>query len=391
MCIEWGDFAMTQIIFFKKLIPAIAFSALAMGACAKKAIPAESEVAWLASSTLSSTAVNQALKARVAFKVNLKTNRATLYKNGVAVDQWNIASADVSGAFHNGETQYTPTGIYAVDDLQMCPAWYPRNPVNPATGRVVRSEAERASVFANNPSVYGPCGARNPLGRYVFWFNGAYGLHGNSNESILELPSAAQRRVSGGCIRNPNAKIRTVFNSVLDSFDTLTGFKGNVAAMESRALNARWTLTKSVASLDMRVVVGNWPVDPALNSQIEGTPVAAPAVKPEVTAKPADSSSPLEIAPAPTPNPVAVSPSNEVVAPPAMNPNKQLCNIGLVESSNNIAPVYLNVPNPTSAVASFYRMGWPVTVWADVPGTNFVKVNRGFLDKKYLINCSPAS
>lgn len=180
---------MTQIIFFKKLIPAIALSAFAMGACAKKAIPAESEVAWLASSSLSSTAVNQALKTRVAFKVNLKTNRTTLYKNGVAVDQWNIASADVSGAYHGGESQNTPTGIYAVDDLQMCPAWYPRNPVNPATGYVVRSEAERASVFANNPSVYGPCGARNPLGRYVFWFNGAYGLHGNSNESILELPS----------------------------------------------------------------------------------------------------------------------------------------------------------------------------------------------------------
>ncbi|MBM3383301.1 MAG: hypothetical protein FJY29_12825 [Betaproteobacteria bacterium] len=366
---------------FQKVLPITAAALVAVAGCAKKSEPVDSEVAWLASSSLSSAEVNKALRSRIAFRVNLKTNRATLYKNGVAVDQWNIASADVSGAYHNGETQFTPTGIYAVDDLQMCPAWYPRKPINPATGREVRSEAERAAVFANNPSIYGPCGARNPLGRYVLWFHGAYGLHGNSNESILELPTANERRVSGGCIRNPNSKIKEVFSGILNTFGELSSFRGSVASMEARPMNQRWTLTKSVASLNMRVVVGNWPNDPALNSTVDGP--AAPVVtpKPEVTKQPERAPAPVATA---TPT---VPPVPESV--PALKPNKQSCYIGSVDQESNIAPVYSSVPSPTATVSSFYRNGWPVTVWAEVEGTNFVKVNRGYLDKKYLTRCAP--
>lgn len=379
---------MTIRTTFSKTIPVLALATAAAVGCVKKADSVDSEVAWMATSGLSSMEVNRALSARVAFKVNLATNRATLYKAGVAVDQWNIATADVTGEYHNGRPQVTPQGIYAVDDLQMCPAWYPRNPVNPATGRVVQSESERASVFANNPSIYGPCGARNPLGRYVLWFHGAYGLHGNSAEEILELPNANDRRVSGGCIRNPNVKIREVFHSILGTFESLSGFSSSVAAMENRALNSRWTLTKSVASLDMRVVVGRWSTDPALRSTVSSAAVHVPSEKPKLESAAAENEViPLATRPAQqkTPEPAAAP------APaPVLNPNKQFCNIGTVESESNIAPVYLNLPNPTSSVASFYRMGWPVTVWADAVGTEFVKVNRGFLNKKYLTNCSPA-
>lgn len=361
---------------------------LASFGCVKKSNPtdSDSEVAWLASSSLSTASVNKALSSKIAFKVNLTTNRVTLYKDGVAVDQWNIASADTSGAYHNGEVQYTPTGIYAVDDIQMCPAWYPRNPVNPATGRVVRSEAERASVFANNPSVFGACGARNPLGRYVLWFNGAYGLHGNSNESILELPTANDRRVSGGCIRNPNQKIQQVVHTILDTFSPLQSFADQVTAMESRAMSSRWTITKNVSGLDMRVVVGRWSADPQLNSSVDNPPVPVRTAAPGVVSRPVERvpTQPNSPSAPVVQNPVEVQPAPEVT------PNKQFCNIGLVDSETNIAPVYLRIPSATATVSSFYRMGWPVTVWGDVAGTDFVKVGRGFLDKKYLTNCSPA-
>ncbi|MEY4064749.1 MAG: L,D-transpeptidase catalytic domain [Pseudomonadota bacterium] len=377
---------MTFTSAFRKTLPVIALASVSAAGCVKKTDNVDSQVAWTASSGLSSTEVNRALNARVAFKVNLSTNRATLYKNGVAVDQWNIATADVSGEYHNGLPQVTPQGIYAVDDMQMCPAWYPRNPVNPATGRVVQSESERASVFANNPSLYGPCGARNPLGKYVLWFQGAYGLHGNAAEEILELPDANDRRVSGGCIRNPNNKIRDVFHNILDSFESLSGFSGSVAAMESRDLNNRWTITQSVASLDMRVVVGRWATDPALRSSVDAPAVATPSAQPSSPNKNSSAGQ----------NAVALSPVQKempepvATAAPVLNANKQFCNIGSVDQESNIAPVYLNVPSPTANVASFYRMGWPVTVWADVAGTSYVKVNRGFIDKKYLTNCSPA-
>jgi hypothetical protein len=370
----------------KKFLPVTVSALLAVAACAKKTETLDSDVAWLASSSLSTADVNKALSARIAFRVNLKTNRATLYKNGVAVDQWNIATADVSGAYHNGQIQYTPTGIYAVDDLQMCPAWYPRKPINPATGREVRSEAERAAVFANNPSIYGPCGSRNPLGRYVLWFQGAYGLHGNANESILELPSASERRVSGGCIRNPNAKIKEVFGSILNTFEELSSFRGSVAAMESRPMSQRSTLTKSVSALNMRVVVGNWPSDPALNSSLEIAPAPVSTAKPDATKQPQLPPAPAVTA-APTAVPTLPPPS---VQPPVLSNNKQSCYIGSVDQESSIAPVYLSIPNPTAQISSFYRLGWPVTVWGDVEGGQFVKVNRGFLDKKYLARCAPA-
>jgi hypothetical protein len=149
-------------------------------------------------------------------------------------------------------------------------------------------------------------------------------------------------------------------------------------------MNQRWTLTKSVASLNMRVVVGNWSSDPTLNSTLEAAPAPAPTAKPEVTTQPVRTPAPVATA-APT-----ALPTVPPAPPPVSVGNKQSCYIGVVEQESNIAPVYMSIPNPTAPVSSFYRMGWPVTVWGDVEGSDFVRVNRGYLNKKYLTRCAPA-
>lgn len=375
----------------------VASAVLLSVSCAKKSSDQDAQLQWFTSGSSDPVRVNDALQSTIAFQVNLTTNRITLYKKGVALDQWNIASGDTSGAFHRGISQYTPTGIFNVEDIQMCPGWYPRSPINPATGRIVQSEAERAAVFARNPTLYGACGANNPLGRYALWFNGAYGLHGNSNESILELPTAAQRRVSGGCVRNPNGKIKQVFHTVLESFESLTAFSGSVAALEAKGTQARTTLTKSVSSLDMRVVVGYWSQDPQVAPEARGGDVVEiqPIDKPDVVTQPVAPDQKNQPTPAPSPS-VTPTPT-PTAAPAAPQPvetelvaGKQYCSIGSVDSESNVAPVYASVPNPTARVSSFYRLGWPATVYGEIKGTSFVKVNRGYLDKKYLVRCSSA-
>ncbi|NBX15912.1 MAG: hypothetical protein EBR09_00950 [Proteobacteria bacterium] len=359
---------------------------LSLTACSKSS-EFDSDVMFAVSGS-STSEIESALRSKIAFRLNLKTNRATMYKDGAAVDQWNIATADVSGQWHDGVPHYTPTGVFNVEDIQMCPQWYPREPVNPATGRKVTSEQERQQVFARNPQIYGACGSRNPLGKYVLWFNGAYGMHGNSAEEILEFANPNDRRVSGGCVRNPNAKIHSVFHSVLGTFSDLSSFADQVRSMESRSASDRWTLTKGTSYLNMRVVVGNWSADPAVGSTV-GTPTAPAAVT----------------APNPTDNVVPPTPAPAATAAPAPAENPQQeprsntessegsgrlsCLIHLVDSDSGIAPVYMSVPEAGVApkVSAFYRMGWPVTVFGKVDGTGFYKVSRGVLDSKYVTRC----
>lgn len=377
---------------FKAGLSILSLSAMvSMAACVKKSEGVDSEVMWAVSGS-SSAEIEKALQSKIAFRLNLKTNRATMYKDGVAVDQWNIASADVTGQWHDGRPQYTPTGVFNVEDLQMCPAWYPRNPINPATGRVVASEQERMRVFAENPQVYGACGSRNPLGKYVLWFNGAYGMHGNSAEEILEFDNPEDRRVSGGCIRNPNAKIKSVFHTVLDTFGELSNFSGQVTSMESRSMNSRYTITKGVSNLNMRVVVGNWGADPSIGSRI-ARPAQPPAPVPVVTQKPADPIQTPVATPEPTKAPVPQPAPLELTNPkpnPTTISGKMSCRIISVESASGIAPVYMNVPvaGGENRVSTFYRLGWPVTVFEKVEGTSFYKVSRGYLDQKYVSDCS---
>ena len=188
-------------------------------ACQGNPSEQNAETQWLQSSNLDDVSVQKALSSKLALQINLKSNRVTLYKSGKAVDQWNIASADVSGEFHDKIAQSTPTGIFAVEDMQACPEWLPRSPKDPATGKVATNEAERREIFKKNPDLFGPCGAKNPLGKYVIWFHGEYGVHGNAAEWILELANPDERRVSGGCIRNPNAKIKDVFHFLTNIVD----------------------------------------------------------------------------------------------------------------------------------------------------------------------------
>jgi hypothetical protein len=328
-------------------------------ACGRKEAE-DSSVQWLASPGVSATEVDAALKAKLAVRLNLKTNRATLYKEGVAIQGWNIASADVTGIYHGGKAKVTPVGIYGIEDLEHCPVWRPVDPVNPATGKVAQSEAERWQVFNSRPDIYGPCGASNPLGKYVFWFHGPYGMHGNSAEEILQLRDPEERRVSGGCVRNPNAKIREIFHLALDTFsDELSSYKQSVLAMESQPPVARKTLTFGARNLNMRVVVGNWSSDPNVGSG-SGLPPAPPVAQPEPT-------------PVPIPEPVG----------PAM-----LCKAVVADPKSGVAPVHIRLPATPENISAFYRLNDPVRVLGLIPGTTFYKTSRGYIDKSYLGQCT---
>lgn len=389
---------------FQFAFPLLAVTAaLAPVGCGRKSDDIDSNVMWAVSGS-SGSEVESALQSPIAFRLNLKTNRATMYKNGLAIDQWNIASADVTGEWHNGRPQQTPTGVFNVEDLQMCPGWFPREPVNPRTGVVVGSEQERQRVFAENPQTYGPCGSRNPLGKYVLWFNGAYGMHGNSNEEILQFANPEDRRVSGGCVRNPNAKIQSIFHDILKTFDSLDAYASQVSSMEARASSDRWTITKNVSSMNMRVVVGRWQNDPSVGSRMNGTPTQpkpAPAAvstptpaAPTVTKQPVQSPTPVvRTQPVQPPTPVvrtqpAQSPTQSTSV--VLVPTKMSCTISSVDPASGVAPVYSNMPSDGVAnkAASFYRLGWPVTVAAKIQGSAMVKVSSGYLDSKYLSNCA---
>ncbi|MEY4065418.1 MAG: hypothetical protein RIR26_1626 [Pseudomonadota bacterium] len=322
-----------------------------LGCTPRKSIPS-ADVQGLLQGKPDSTAVSKALASNLALQINLKTNRVTLYRSGKAVDQWNVASADVTGEFHDKVPQSTPTGIFAVEDMQACPVWLPKSPKNPATGKLAADEKERQEIFKNNPEIFGPCGAKNPLGQYVIWFNGEYGVHGNAAEWILELQNPEERRVSGGCIRNPNEKIKDLFHLVLDSFSNLAAFKNQVTAVEGSAVKT--TLTQSLASVDMKVVVGQWAADPAVvgkNSKDKSTDKDSASSGSQGGKKP------------------------------------RRCIVSAVVNDWGYAPTYSSLPAADSNIESFYNLGDQAFVQEDVTGTPYVKTVRGFLERKYLGSC----
>jgi hypothetical protein len=325
-----------------------------LGACSKEAA-VDSTPQWLASPGMTDAEIQKALKATIALRVNLTSNRATLYKNGEPLQQWNIASADVTGRYHGGQPKYTPEGIYGVEDFEHCPVWRPVDPVNPATGRVAQSEDERWRIFNSYPDVYGPCGERNPLGRYVIWFQGPFGMHGNAAEDILRLRDPDDRRVSGGCLRNPNGKIREIFHIALNTYPEIAGFKSRVIAMESNPNKS--TVTQSVRSLDMRVVVGSWNNDPRVSTP-DGGGTEPPAPVPTAT---------------PIPEPIG----------PAM-----ICKAIAIDPARGVAPVHITLPATSENVSAWYRLNDPVRVHGLIPGTTFYRTGRGYIDKKFIGNCS---
>jgi lipoprotein-anchoring transpeptidase ErfK/SrfK len=326
-------------------------------ACQGNLSEQNAETQWLQSSKLDDVSVQKALSSKLALQINLKSNRVTLYKSGKAVDQWNIASADVSGEFHDKIAQSTPTGIFAVEDMQACPEWLPRSPKDPATGKVATNEAERREIFKKNPDLFGPCGAKNPLGKYVIWFHGEYGVHGNAAEWILELANPEERRVSGGCIRNPNAKIKDVFHLVLDTFSEISGFKAQTQQLEQAA--TKKTITQTLNNVDMKIVVGNWNKDASVGS----------SANPQATqVKPTE----------PKAGSVTIAKQSK-------------CKVVGVDSELGIAPTHEALPAKPWNMLSFYNKDDVALVVEEIPGTNFVKTIRGLLDKKFLGSCQSQS
>jgi hypothetical protein len=328
--------------------------------CGRTTANSESELQWIVSGTMSDVEVDKALKATMAIRVNLTSNRATLYKNGEALRQWNIASADVTGQYHGGEPKFTPPGIYGVEDFEHCPVWRPRDPVNPATGRVAQTDDERWRIFNDYPEVYGPCGASNPLGRYVFWFQGPYGLHGNAAEYILRLPNPDDRRVSGGCLRSPNAEIKSLFHLALGTFSELAEYKSRVVSMEESPY--KQTVAHSVRSLNMRVVVGHWRTDPLVRDSGSGRDPAPPVPVP-----------PPAPIPAPIPDPVG----------PVM-----ICKAIAIEPARGVAPVHRTLPATNGNVSAYYRLNDPVRIHGRIPGTAFYRTGRGYIEEKYIGKCA---
>lgn len=226
----------------------------------------DSDVKKRISSSTDAASVEKALNAKVAFRVNLSTNRTTYYVDGVATDQWNIATGDVSGFVHGGEKKFTPTGIFTVDRFAYCPMWRPSKVTDPKTGKKTTDNAVRQKVFQDNPSVYGSCGKRNPLGRYMISFTGPYYMHGNSNESVLNRADPENRRVSGGCVRNPNAIIQKYFHKVLEEFPSLKDYSLETKKMEKDG-NLNYT-RRYVDDESIRVVIGYLGKDPAISSSV---------------------------------------------------------------------------------------------------------------------------
>jgi hypothetical protein len=313
----------------------------------------DSQTMWMQTEKTDQPALDKALASKMAVMVNLETNRATVYQYGKPVKQWNIASADVTGEFHDKIPQSTPTGVFAVEDMQICPTWLPRAPKDPKTGKTAENEQERARIFKENPDLFGPCGASNPLGSYVIWFHGEYGIHGNAAEWILELSDAQQRRVSGGCIRNPNSKIKDLFHLVLDSYPQVAGFRESVVAMENAPAKDKKTLTQSLTKTDMKVVVGRWPQDPVLN-QSAPAPVQTPAVA------------------VPVQTPV---------------PQKLKCLVSGVDPVKQVAIVYTQLPANFDNEVTFYNRGDYAIVTEELAGTGYVRTTKGLLSKKLLSDC----
>lgn len=246
------------------LLSLLATLSLLVGSCGAKVEMGEgSDPQALLIRNPNAQQIAAALLNPTSLRVNLKLNTLTLYHQGVAVDRWNIVSADVSGDYHDGEPQVTPTGIFNADRIVYCPLWRPRAPLNPETGRRAQSEAERQSIFRRYPDLYGACGKDNPLGRFVLWFQGPYGLHGTTHESLLYRPDPESRRLSGGCLRNPNAKIKSLMQSILAQ-NGYTDTNNRINTMEQNPAS-RGELTTEASGMNMRLVVGRWNTDPALN------------------------------------------------------------------------------------------------------------------------------
>lgn len=124
---------------------------------------------------------------RYTLAISRATNRMTLWsaKTKKPVAGW------INVPVITGSDFSTPSGVFYVETKVKCPEW-------------------------NHPELgsAGPCAANNPLGRrWIQWNTSSYGVHGNSNESLFNLPDNS-RRLSHGCIRMRNADVERLFEIV---------------------------------------------------------------------------------------------------------------------------------------------------------------------------------
>ena len=148
-------------------------------------IVANGNTGWVVSSFICEVGGNSPVTAR-KIVVNTTLNRLFYYENGSLVDSWNVGTARTG--------KVTPVGTYSVREKEKCPPYF-------------GSKGDH-----NTPG----CIPENPFGRRVLWFIGnLYGIHGTNQEYLIAPgTTAAERRVSGGCVRNPNQKIEWLFDRV---------------------------------------------------------------------------------------------------------------------------------------------------------------------------------
>lgn len=149
------------------------------------AIEANNQSGWVVDSFICETGTESPVTAR-KIVVNITSNKLFYYENGLLIDSWNVGTARAG--------KVTPPGTYSVREKEKCPPYF------------------GALGDHNVPG----CTPENPFGRRVLWFIGnIYGVHGTNQEYLIGPQStASSRRVSGGCVRNPNAKIEWLFERV---------------------------------------------------------------------------------------------------------------------------------------------------------------------------------
>ncbi|MCY4444391.1 MAG: L,D-transpeptidase [Proteobacteria bacterium] len=255
-----------------------------------------SQLQYLVSEDVSKDRVLQTIAStELVVIVNVGSNRSTIIRDGVVVDQWNSVTGDITGNDHRlpeGDPvpKMTPYGIYTFDEIDHCPVWYPGAVLDEDSNTFVSFGADSPEywkIINDNQDVYGPCGVNNPLGEYVVWFNNDYGYHGTaaSTEWILRQSTVSNRRVSGGCIRNPPEKISMFFEMLIDEPE-LKSYKDsvnknrqvhishqqnlqskqneqqNVATDDSSQVVTPQTVTTRVADIiDAKIIVGNFKGD----------------------------------------------------------------------------------------------------------------------------------
>lgn len=265
---------------------------------AQRQIAPDSELREAVTLSPKNVEIESALNAKMTFWLNLDTNRMVMLENGIAVKSWNVATGDVTGQFHNGEPNLTPSGIFNIHRLEICPPW---NPALKGPDGKTLPYKDLQKEYEAKKDLYGSCGKNNPLGQFVMWFykSYTYGLHGNNAEWILAEPAAESRRVSGGCVRNPNATIREVFLKVMESYSQSgaqgLAFKKYVSLELAKSQDKRANVvSEEMSFLGVKVIIGKfgkkeYKLGQRWDFEKGGAPSVASQQKPTIPKDPKDS------------------------------------------------------------------------------------------------------